>query len=206
MILNKIKPGRWMRRLLYAGLGILLFGAGWILFSQEEDREPEYVSVPADEMVTIPWNFGWTPAISVTPGIPFELQGHDETLYEVAGDSRYLCVEEGERFGSLSKADNVRQAGERFYWSFICGNSVKQLNEVGTSWISIVRKEEGAATGLVLVRISPPPDTPENKDKGPIFTAEIIASLAFPRQGGTYQPVSRKALKAIEAEYKERFP
>lgn len=50
------------------------------------------VIVPANEMITIPWNEGWSVAVSVTPGIPFELQGSEEMTYEISGDTHYLCV------------------------------------------------------------------------------------------------------------------
>ncbi|ASA25796.1 hypothetical protein [Paenibacillus donghaensis] len=45
------------------------------------------------KMIAIPWNEGWSAAISVTPGIPIELCGGDEVAYGLSGDTNYLCVE-----------------------------------------------------------------------------------------------------------------
>lgn len=174
------------------------------LLRTNEELKPKAVSVPVNEMIDIPWNKGWSMAISVTPGIPIELRGSDEVEYEISGDINYLCVEKEGRLESMSKEGSTMKAEGRFYWSLLCRDSSEQLADIGTSWINIVRMQEGYPTGLVLVRISPLPDKTENGDRGSTFKADITASLTFPQQDGAYQAISDKDLEELEAAYKSR--
>lgn len=200
MSLNKIKVGGLRRLFICAGLGLILLGGGCARMGEEE-LKPEVVSVPADEMMAIPWNEGWSAAISVTPGIPIELHGSDEVTYELSGDTNYLCMEKEGRLESISKAGTTRKAEERFYWNPLCADPPEHLDEIGTSWINIVRKQEGNPTGLVMVRFSPLLD---KGDSGSTFKADIIASLAFPQQDGAYQAISDENLQELEAAYRDR--
>lgn len=181
-----------------AGLGLILLGAGCTP-KTEEDANPEVVNVPAEEMIAIPWKKGWSPAISVTRGIPLELNGSDEIVYDISGDTDYLCVEIEGRLESMSKTGTSRKAEEHFYWSPLCGDIPADLAEIGTSWITLVRKQDGYPTGMVLIRISPEQD---NGNGGSTFKADIIASLSFPQQDGAYQDISDEDLKELEATYK----
>ncbi|RAR43005.1 hypothetical protein [Paenibacillus sp. MDMC362] len=181
-----------------AGLGLILLCAGCTL-KTEEDAKPEVVNVPAEEMIAIPWNKGWSPAISVTRGIPLELNGSDEIVYDISGDTGYLCVEIEGRLESMSKTGTSRKAEEQFYWNPFCGDLPADLAEIGTSWITLVRKQDGYPTGMVLIRISPEQD---NGNRGSTFKADIIASLAFPQQDGAYQDIFDEDLKELEAAYK----
>ncbi|GAB6928262.1 hypothetical protein JCM10914A_22450 [Paenibacillus sp. JCM 10914] len=101
----------------------------------------------------------------------------------------------------MDKAGTTRSAGDRFYWSPLCGSPPGHLTDIETSWFSIVQKQEGHSTGLVLVRISPLPDKTEHGDKGSTFKADIIASVAFPQQDGVYQNISAEDLNELEADY-----
>lgn len=194
---NIIKVGGLKLLFICAGLGLIMLGSGCSP-KAEEKVQPEVVNVPAEEMIAIPWNKGWSPAISVTPGIPFELRGSDEIAYDLSGDTDYLCVEIEGRLESMSKTGTSRKAGERVYWSPLCGEPSADLAEIETSWVTVVRKQEGYPTGLVLVRISP---ERENGNQGGMFKADIIASLAFPQQDGAYQDISDEDLKKLEADY-----
>lgn len=196
---NIIKVGGLKLLFFCAGLGFILFGSG-CESKTEEEAQPEVVSVSAEEMIAIPWNEGWSPAISVTPGIPFELKGSDEIAYNLSGDTDYLCVEIEGRLESMGKAGTSRKAGEQVYWTPLCGEPSADLAEIETSWVTLVRKQEGYPTGLVLVRISP---ERENGNGGSTFKANIIASLAFPQQDGGYQEISDEDLRDLEAEYKK---
>lgn len=195
---NIIKVGGLKLLFICAGLGLILLGAGCTP-KTEEDVKPEVVNVPAEEMVSISWNKGWSPAISVTRGIPFELSGSDGIVYDLSGDTEYLCVEIEGRLESMNKTGNSRKAGENFYWNPLCGEPPADLAEIGTSWVTVVRKQDGYPTGMVLVRISPERD---NGNGGSTFKAGIIASLAFPQQDGAYQDISDEDLKELEASYK----
>lgn len=101
----------------------------------------------------------------------------------------------------MGKTGTTRKAEEVFYWNPFFGNPPVHLDEIGTSWINIVRKREGHTTGWVLIRISPMPVKTVNGDSGLVFKADIIASLVFPRQDGAYQAVSDEDLKELEASY-----
>lgn len=195
---NIIKVGGLKLLFICAGLGLILFGIGCTP-NTEDDVKPEVASVSAEEMMVIPWNEGWSPAISVTPGIPFELRGSDEITYDVSGDTEYLCVDIEGRLESMSKTGTSRKAGEHFYWSPLCGDPPADLAEIGTSWVTVVRKQDGYPTGMVLVKISPEQD---NGNRESTFKAGIIASLAFPQQDGEYQDISDENLRELEAEYK----
>ena len=195
---NIIKVGGLKLLFICAGLGLILLGAGCAP-KTEEDVKPEVVNVPAEEMIAILWNKGWSPAISVTRGIPFELSGSDEIAYDISGDTDYLCAEIKGRLESMSKTGTSRKAGEQFYWSPLCGDPPADLAEIGTSWVTAVRKQDGYPTGMVLVRISSERD---NGNGGLTFKADIIASLAFPQQDGAYQDISDEDLKELEATYK----
>lgn len=197
---NTIKAGRLRRLFACAGIGLILLGAGCAQKTQEEAK-PEVVSVPADEMISIPWNAGWTPAVNVAFGIPFELHGSDEIVYEISGDTSYLCLIQEGKPESMGDTGTTRKAEETLYWNPSFANAQKYLDGIGTSWITIVRKQEGYPTGLVLVKISQLPETMDNVDASPVHSAEIIASLAFPLQDGAYQDVTDEDLKEIEAAY-----
>ncbi|CAM3324910.1 MULTISPECIES: hypothetical protein [Paenibacillus] len=194
---NIIKVGGLKLLFICAGLGWILLGSGCAP-KTEEEVQPEVVNVPAEEMIAIPWNEGWSPAISVTPGIPFELRGSDEIAYDLSGNTDYLCVEIEGRLKSMSKTGTSRKAGEHVYWSPLCGEPSADLAKIETSWVTVVRKQEGYTTGLVLVRIWP---EQENGNQGGLFKADIIASLAFPKQDGAYQDISDEDLKKLEADY-----
>ncbi|PAK47418.1 hypothetical protein [Paenibacillus sp. 7541] len=189
---NLTKVSGFKLLFICASLGLILLGSGCA-------TKTEIVSVPAEEMITIPWNAGWSPAISITPGIPFELRGSDEIAYELSGDTDYLCVEVKGRLESISNTGTSRKAGERVYWSPLCGVPSADLADIEMSWITVVRKQEGYPTGLVLVGIS---SERENGKQGSTYKADIIASLAFPQQEGDYQDISDEDLKELEAEYK----
>lgn len=179
---------------------MLLIVAGCALKTKEEAK-PKSVSVPADEMISMPWNEGWSLAISITPGVPVELRGSDEVMYEISGDTGYLCVKSEGKLERMSKGGNSKKAGERFYWNPFFGDSQVQPADIGASWIRIVRKQEGYTTGLVLIKILPSPITAADGGGGVTFKADIIASLEFPRQEGAYQTISDENLKEIEAAY-----
>lgn len=95
MRFNKIKVGRLSWGFIYVVLMLALIGTGCSLNTEEEVKELNTVDVPADEIIDISWNAGWSPAISVTPGILFELRGNDDVIYELSGDTAYLCVDAG---------------------------------------------------------------------------------------------------------------
>ncbi|MGG4095503.1 hypothetical protein [Paenibacillus lautus] len=195
---NIIKVGGLKLLFICAGLGLILLGAGCAP-KTGEDMKPEVVNVPAEEMIAILWNKGWSPAISVTRGIPFELSGSDEIAYDISGDTDYLCVEIEGRLESMSKMGTSRKAGEQFYWSPLCGDPPADLAEIGTSWVTAVRKQDGYPTGMVLIRISPERD---NGNGELTFKADISASLAFPQQDGAYQDISDEDVKVLETTYK----
>lgn len=71
MVFNKIKVGRLRWGSIYVFLTLALIGTGCSLNTEEKVKELNAVDVPADEIVDISWNAGWSPAISVTPGILF---------------------------------------------------------------------------------------------------------------------------------------
>ncbi|WP_379136715.1 hypothetical protein [Paenibacillus sp. sgz500958] len=194
----KTKVGRPSRWFICAGLLFILLGTGCTLKSKE-GLKPVAVNVPANEMIQIPWNEGWSVAVSVTPGIPFELQGSEEVTYEISSDTHYLCMEKQGRLESISEAETTVKAGERFYWNPFFGDSAKHLTEIGTSWINIVREQEGYPTGLVMVKISPLSEKTGNGDMDSRFKADIVASVAFPQQDGAYQMISEEDLKNLEA-------
>ncbi|MEI2399089.1 hypothetical protein [Paenibacillus phytohabitans] len=177
---------------------MLLIVSGCALKTKEEAK-PKSVSVPADEMISIPWNEGWSLAISITPGIPVELRGNDEVMYEISGDMSYLCVKSEGKLESMSKGGNSKKAGGRFYWNPFFGDSQVQPADIGTSWIRIVRMQEGYTTGFVLIKILSSPITTADGGGGMTFKADIIASLEFPRQEGVYQTISDENLKEIES-------
>ncbi|GAB6928261.1 hypothetical protein JCM10914A_22440 [Paenibacillus sp. JCM 10914] len=54
---NIIKVGGLRLLFICAGLGLILLGAGCAP-KTEEAMKPEVVDVPADEMISIPWNEG----------------------------------------------------------------------------------------------------------------------------------------------------
>lgn len=193
---NKITCPR--RLFICLGLGLLLIVVGCKL---KEEAKPKTISVPANEMISIPWNEGWSLAISITPGIPVELRGSDKVMYEISGDTSYLCVEFEGRLESMNKEGASKKANERFYWNPFFGNSQMLPAEIETSWIRIVRKQEGFTTGLVLIKILPTPFTTADGGEGVTFKANIIASLEFPRQAGVYQAISDQNLKEIESAY-----
>lgn len=196
-----IKVSRLRRLFICTVLGLLLLSAGCALKTKEETI-PKYVSVPADEMVSIPWNKGWSLAVSVTPGIPFELRGSNEVLYEISGDTSYLCVYSEGKIESMSKGGTSKKAEEHFYWNPFIGDSQVQPTDIGTSWIRIVRKQEGYTTGLVLIKIlSSSPGKTADDGRAVTFKADIIASLEFPRQDEAYQTISEQQLKELETAY-----
>lgn len=200
MNINTIKVSRLRRLFIFTGLGLLLLGVGCSLKTKEEVK-PKSVSVPADEMISIPWNEGWSVAISVTPGIPVELRGSDEVMYEISGDTSFLCVESEGKLERMSKGGTSKNAGDRFYWNPFFGDSQVKPADIGTSWIRIVRKQEGYTTGLVLIKILSSPGKTVDGGGGGTFKADIIASLEFPRQDGAYQTISDQKLKELEATY-----
>jgi len=180
---------------------LLLLVVGCALKTKEEVK-PKSVSVPADEMISIPWNKGWSIAVSVTPGILVELRGGDEVMYEISGDTGYLCVYSEGKLESMSKEGTSKYAEESFYWNPFFEGSHLQAVDIGTSWIRIVRKQEGYTTGLVLIKIlSSTGKTADGGGGGVTFKADIVASLEFPRQGGAYQTISDLELKELEAAY-----
>ena len=203
MNLNQLKMHIGRKLLICTTLGLMLLGAG-CANETGEVWEPEAVIVPAEEMVTIPWNQGWTPAISAVRGIPIALRGSDEVTYEISGDASYLCMEEEGAFQSMGKTGTDLEAGGQFYWTPLCEDAAVSLDEIQDSWIRIVQKQEEHPTGLVLVKIMPEWADTEDGVIGPLFKADIAASLSFPRQDGDYQPISDEDLKAIEASYKEQ--
>lgn len=202
MVFNKIKVGRLRWGSIYVFLTLALIGTGCSLNTEEKVKELNAVDVPADEIVDISWNAGWSPAISVTPGILFELRGSDDVIYELSGDTAYLCVDAGGRLESLSKGGNTKKSGERFYWNYLYGDPQIQPADVGDSWINIIRKEENFRTGWVLIKISSGTDKTAERENG-LFKAEVMASLEFPQQDGNYQVISDKNLLDLEAAYKK---
>lgn len=196
--IHKIKAGGLKYIFICAGIGLIMLGSGCGMKTNEEFK-PKTVKVPADEMISITWNEGWSPAISVTPGIPIELRGDSETAYDISGDTIYLCVEREGKLESMSKTGAIRKAEERFYWNPLCEEARKHIAEINTSWINIIRKQQGYPTGYVLVKVSPQTETGNN---GIRFKADIIASLNFPKQDGDYQILSDKDLKELEDLYK----
>lgn len=198
----KIKAGRLSRLFIFAGLGVILLTTGCSPKSKE-GVQPVTVNVPANEMITIPWNEGWSVAVSVTPGIPFELQGSEEVTYEISGDTHYLCVEKEGSLASMSEAETTAKAGESFYWNPFFEDPAKPLSGMEASWINIIREQDGYPTGWVLVKISPMSEKAGNGDVIPRFKADIVASVAFPQQDGAYQLVSEEDLKSLEAGYRK---
>lgn len=172
---------------IFSGLGLLLIAVGCALNTKEEAK-PKAVSVSADEMISIPWNEGWSLAISITPGIPVELRGSDEVMYEISGDTSYLCVESEGKLERMSKGGTSKKAGERFYWNPYFGESQMQPADIETSWIRIVRKQKGFTTGIVLIKVMPTPFTTADGGEGVTFKADIIASLEFPGKLGLTSP------------------
>lgn len=197
MNFTKINYGGLRHLLVCTGIALILFGAGCAPTTKEGSK-PKTVSVPAEEMMSILWNEGWSPAISVTPGIPIELHGSPEVTYEIAGDTRYLCVDNEGKLGGMNEVGTTRQAEERFYWSPLCGDPSNNLSEIEDSWVHIVRKQEGYTTGMVMVKFSPLPDQGGRST----FKADINASLAFPQQDGGYQAVTDKDLKELATAFK----
>ncbi len=106
-----------------------------------------------------------------------------------------------EKLESMSKGGTRKYAEELFYWNPFFGNSTLQPTEIGTSWIRIVRKEEGHTTGLVLIKIFSSAGKTADGVGGVTFKADIIASLEFPRQNGAYQNISDQQLETIESTY-----
>lgn len=198
MSINMTKVSGLRAVFIYVSLGLLLLSTGCTL-KGSEDLKPTVVDVPADEMISIPWNEGWTPALSITPGIPIELRGSDKVVYEISGDTNYLTVVIMGKLEVMSKTESIRKAEDRLYW--YPRVTPEHLMDINNSWINIVRKEEGNSTGLVLVKVSPLPDKTEQGDSMPKFKADIIASLGFPRQDGEYQDISDEDLKKLEASY-----
>lgn len=197
-----LKIGIRRQLLIWTSVGMLLLVAGCASETGEE-WEPEAVIVPAEEMVTIPWNHGWTPAISAVRGIPIELRGSDEVTYDISGDTSYLCIEEAGALQSMSRAGTTLKAEEQFYWTPLCEDARVNLEDIQASWIRIVQKQEEHPTGLVLVKITSESVQTEDGFAGPLFKADIAASLSFPRQDGDYQPISDEDLKVVEDTYKE---
>lgn len=101
----------------------------------------------------------------------------------------------------MGKGGTSKKAGERFYWNPYFGESQMQPADIDTSWIRIVRKQEGFTTGVVLIKVLPTPFTTADGGEGVTFKADIIASLEFPRQAGAYQPISDQNLKDIDSAY-----
>lgn len=201
MHINTIKAIRLRRLFICSCLGLLLLVVGCALMTKEEAK-PKSVSVPADEMISIPWNKGWSIAVSVTPGIPVELRGGDEVMYEISGDTGYLCVYSEGKLESMSKEGTSKYAEESFYWNPFFKGSHLLAADIGTSWIRIVRRQEGYTTGLVLIKIlSSTGKTADGGGGGVTFKADIVASLEFPRQDGAYQTISDLELKELEAAY-----
>ena len=200
MNINTIKVSRIRGLFICTGLGLLLLGSGCTLKTKEEVK-PKFVTVPPAEMISIPWNEGWSPAISITPGIPVELRGSDEVMYEISGDISYLCVKSEGKLERMSKEGTSKNAEERFYWNPFFGEFQVLPTDIGTSWIRIVRKQEGYTTGLVLIKILSSPGKVADGVGGVNFIADIIASLEFPRQDGAYQSISDQKLKKLESAY-----
>ncbi|WP_438433732.1 hypothetical protein [Gorillibacterium sp. sgz500922] len=192
--------GVFRRLLLGISISLMLMSAGCSR-GEAEEQKPAAVSVQADEMLAIPWNEGWSVAVSVTPGIPIELHGSGEIKYDLSGDTQQMWIEQAGELVSLDKAGTTRKAEERLYWNPVLGNPPKQLDDIETSWIRLVRKQEGHPTGLVLVKFSP--SKPEDTKSGPTFKAEIVASLAFPQKDGTYQSISDKELQELAETYQK---
>lgn len=203
MRFNKINVGRLRWGFIYVVLTLALIGTGCSLDTEEKVKELNAVDVPVDEIVDISWNAGWSPAMSVTPGILFELRGSDDVIYELSGDTGYLCVDVGGKLEGLSKGGNIKKSGDRFYWNYLYGDPKKQPTDVGDSWISIIRKEESYRTGWVLIKISSGTDKTAEIEGGSLFKAEVMASLDFPQQAGDYQVISDKKLLDLEAAYKK---
>ena len=122
----------------------------------------------------------------------------DEIVYDISGDTDYLCVEIEGRLESMSKTEPQGKQ-KSILLEPLCGDIPADLAEIGTSWITLVRKQDGYPTGMVLIRISPEQD---NGNGGSTFKADIIASLSFPQQDGAYQDISDEDLKELEATYK----
>ncbi len=87
------------------------------------------------------------------PGHPIELRGSDEVIYEISGYTNYLIVYSEEKLESMSKGGTRKYADELFYWTPFFGNSPVQPTNIGTSWIRIVRKQDGYTIVLVLIKI-----------------------------------------------------
>lgn len=111
MSFNKIKVGRLRWEFVCAVLMLALIGTGCSLNTEGKVKELNAVDVPADEIVDISWNAGWSPAISVTPGILFELRGSDDVIYELSGDTAYLCVDAGGSLKASAKEETQRNPG-----------------------------------------------------------------------------------------------
>lgn len=185
--------------LIGAGLILSLLTAGCSGERPAAEDRTVVVDMPAEEAVLFPLNGGWTPAMSISPGIPIELQGSADTEYELSGDTHYLGVNAGGRPESLTETD--RKAGDVLYWSPLYEETSTPvpLEDIEASWITAVRKENGLPTGLVVIKVAPVQDG----EIRPLFQAEVTASLSFPIQDGAYPSLTDDELQKMANGYRE---
>ncbi len=199
---NKIEGSKIKGRIVYMLIGFILFVIGVVPMINKAFKS-DIVCVQTDGLITIPWNEGWSIAISITPGIPIHLQGNNGATYDIFSDTKGLLLKKNGNIKSMKGSILGLKRGDMFYYNPVYDNQILDISKVGTTWLKIIQKNEEYTTGIVLVKVAPIKDKNDDGKEIMQFKAEIVTSLSFPKQKGKYQKVSNEFLEDIEAKLRK---